>query len=70
MGFTGHVKLFGHSVPNKNNTDVGIFRGHQEVLHSKSPDISQLFFSWTKEDVHVGGGREQNRKAYLPPFDL
>lgn len=68
-GFTVHVKLFGHSVPNKNDTDVEIFSGHQTVLFSKSPDVSQLFFM-DKEDVHVGGGREPNRKAYLPPFDL
>lgn len=61
MGFTAYVKLFGHSVPNKNDTDVGIFSGHQEVLFSKSPDISQLFFHgqrkmfmWVEEENRTG----------------
>lgn len=61
MGFTAHVKLSGHRVPNKNDTDVGIFSGHQEVLFSKSPDISQLFFPgqrkmfmWVEEENRTG----------------
>lgn len=71
MGFTACIKLFGHRVPNKNDTDVGTFSGHQEVLFSKSPDVPQLFFFlWTEEDVHVGGGRAKNRKAYLPSSAL
>lgn len=69
-GFTMCIKLFGHRVPNKNDADVGIFSGHQEVLFSKSPDVLQGFFLWTEDDVHVGGGREKNRKAYLPSSAL
>lgn len=53
MGFMVHIKLFGHRVPNKNDTDVGIFSGHQEVLFSKSPDILPLFI--------MGRGRHSRR---------
>lgn len=66
MGFTGRIKLFGHRVPNKNDTDAGVFDGHQEDLFSRSPGLSLWVFSlfscvcvcvWTEEDVHVGRGR-------------
>lgn len=67
-GFTAHVKLFGHSVPNKNGTDLGIFSGHQEVLFSKSPDISQLFFyGQRKMFMWV---EEKNRTGRLIPLPL
>lgn len=66
MGFTVCIMLFRHSVPNKNDSDAGIFSGHQ-VLFSESPDIPQLFFfCGQKKTFHVGGRREKNRKAYLP----
>lgn len=69
MGFTGRIKLFGHRVPSKNDTDAGVFHGHQEDLFSRSPGLSLwvfflYFFVWTEEDVHVG----KNSKAHLPPL--
>jgi len=60
MGFTVCIKLFGHRVPDKNDTDAGIFSGHQNVLFSKSLDIPQLFcgqrktFMWAEEVRRTG----------------
>lgn len=67
MGFTVYVKLFGHSVPNENDTDVGIFSGHQEVLFSKSPDISQLFFM-DKGRCSCGWRKKAEQEGLSPSF--
>lgn len=67
MGFTVYVKLFGHSVPNENDTDVGIFSGRQEVLFSKSPDISQLFFM-DKGRCSCGWRKKAEQEGLSPSF--
>lgn len=66
MGFTVHIKLFGHRVPNKNDTDVGIFSGHQEVLFSKSPDVLQGFF--VDRGRRSCGRREGEEQEGLSPL--
>lgn len=63
MGFTVCIMLFRHSVPNKNDSDVGIFSGHQ-VLFSESTDIPQLFFFFVdrrRRSMWAEGGRRTGR---------
>lgn len=68
MGFTVHIKPFGHSVPDENNTEAGTFSGHQEELFSKSPDISLTFYLFIFVNRGCSHGRKYNRKAYLHPL--